>query len=506
MGEFTTTLAAALALALGGSEPPREQTMETVMQDDAELLFRDPATVRRNVRTMADLGVDRVRLTASWSTLAPATDSPRRPQFDATDSEAYPAEPFTRLDEAVREVRAAGMDVMIDVAFFAPRWAVGRGGAGGRNVWKPSVSEFGQFTRAVADRYSGQFSDPDSPDAAPLPAVRLWTTWNEPNHHVFLQPQWERTGSRRLPFAPHHYRRMHNVAYDQIKESSAANRVLIGGLTSFSYRGKGAKSSLGPIRFTRELACVDSRMRPLRRRACRDFRPLRADGFAQHPYSLRTAPDDRSPDGSDRVQIGELDRLTSLLADLSEAGRIESPLDLYLTEYGYETNPPSPTGRAPDEHARFLGQATYLAYRSPSVRMFPQFLLRDIGPDLSKPVGSKARWRDYQTGIVQFDGAPKPAVLQAFRLPFHAEAARNAKGENETVAFGQVRPSEGPQAVSLERLDFTAGWVTEAEFATDLQGYYEHRVSYREGSTYRAVWTPSEGEPETSPEVTVDAP
>ena len=108
-------------------------------------------------------------------------------------------------------------------------------------------------------------------------------------------------------------------------------------------------------------------MRPLRRAECRDFRPLRADGFSHHPYSRESAPDTRDETRRDRVQLGELDRLTSLLAELNAVGRLEAPLPLYLTEYGYETRPPDPLGVPPDAHARYLGHATLLAWRSGSV-------------------------------------------------------------------------------------------------------------------------------------------
>ncbi len=519
MNEFACSLAATLALAAGGQEPAREQAMETVMQDDAQLLY-EPAVARRAVRRMAALGVDRVRLTASWSALAPDTESERRPSFDAADSRDYPDPAFERLDTAVREASEAGMQVMIDIAFFAPRWAVERPSATeGRHVWKPSVQEFARFTRAVAERYDGSFEDPARPEGAHLPAVRLWTTWNEPNHPAFLLPQWERAGTRRVPAAPHHYRDMHNASYDQLKAVDPGNRVLIGGLASFSHPGRRASSNLGPLRFTRELACVDADLRPLRRPECRGFRPLRADGFAHHPYSRDTAPDTRD-DTRDRVQIGELDRLTALLAELNAAGRLETPLPLYLTEYGYETKPPDPLGQPPDAHARYLGHATLLAWRSGSVRMFPQFLLEDIGPDLDEPRGTVARWKDFQTGLFNHDGRPKRAVLQGFKLPFHAETIEDENGAIEVVVFGQVRPGEGAQRVEIERLDPTAGWVGEpslpvvgvrpdescGEFQSDPQGYYGRRLAARELGTYRGVWRRPDGGTEASPEVTVGLP
>lgn len=518
MNEFACSLAVALALTLGGGGPVAGHPMETVMQDDAELLYRDPAEVRRNVRTMADLGVDRVRLTASWSALAPDSDQRRRPRFDATDSLAYPDDGFERLDHALREVEAAGMEAMIDVAFFAPSWGVDRRHArDNRPAWRPSPPQLALFTRAVADRYSGRFRDPKGDPGARLPAVRLWTTWNEPNHSTFLRPQWERVGGRRRPAAPHHYRRMHNAAYDQLKAANADNRVLIGGLASFGEPGRSALSNIGPLRFTRELACVDSLLRPLRRRACRDFAPLRADGFAHHPYSLDTAPDARDL-SQDRVQIGELDRLTSLLSALHSAGRFEKPQPLYLTEYGYETSPPDPTGQTVEDHARYLGHATFLAWRNSDVQMFPQFLLKDKGPKLSQPEGSPARWPDYQSGLFHHDGPPKRAVLDAFRLPFHAEAVRGEDGREEAVVFGQVRPLGGRQRVTIQRLDAGRGWISEpslpairtvgsencGDFPTDRHGFYGRRMPYRPAASYRAVWNRPDGGTELSAAVTIE--
>ena len=516
MNEFACSLASALAFSFGGPAPVPGHPMETVLQDDAELLYHDPAEVRRSVRTLAEIGVDRVRLTASWSALAPDSDQARRPRFDATDSLAYPDDGFERLDRAVREVRDAGMQTMIDVAFFAPSWSVDPRHAGDpRPAWRPSPRQFGLFTRAIAERYGGSFQDPEGDPGENLPAVRLWTTWNEPNHSTFLRPQWESAGGRRRPASPHHYRRMHNTAYDQLKAVSSDNSVLVGGLAAFGERGRGAKSNIGPLLFTRELACVDSRLRPLRRRACRDFEPLRADGFAHHPYSLDTTPDARDL-SQDRVQIGELDRLTSLLSQLYAAGRFEKPQPLYLTEYGYETSPPDPTGHPPEDHARYLGLATFLAWRNTDVQMFAQFLLKDKGPKLSEPAGSPARWRDYQSGLFAHDGPAKSAVLQGFKLPIHAEAIQNADGTQEVVVFGQVRPLSGPQRVTIQRLDPELGWISEpslaviwaagsegcGDFSTDGDGFYGRRMAYWPGATYRAVWTRPDGVDELSPAVT----
>ena len=530
-------------MALGGAAPAQQggspHAMETVIQDDALLLHRPATEVRRTARRMADLGADRVRLTASWGSLAPGTTGRRKPRFDAADSREYPREPFARLDRAVKEVRRTGMKVMIDLAFFAPRWAVRRGGAGGRHVDRPSAREFGLFTRAVAERYGGHFHDPADRDAR-LPRVSLWTTWNEPNHPVFLTPQWERVPARPprrrrrnarspgaktsarawRPASPHIYRRMHNAAYDQVKAVAGDNEVLIGGLAAEAEPGRGSMRGIGPLRFTRELACVDSHLRALRRPECRRFRPLRADGFALHPYSLRTRPEARDVT-KDRVQIGELDRMTGRLGALHARRRLARPLPLYITEYGYETNPPDPRGHAPEDHARYLAHASYLAWRQPEVRMFAQFLLEDIGPDTSKPAGSAARWADYQTGLFHHDGRPKRSVVQAFRVPFWVETVEQPGNGTRTVAFGQVRPGPGLQNVVIQRRDHLGRWIVEASlrllsgrplgpartgFPTHADGTFLRELPYRAGGTYRAVWLRGDRLTRVSQEITVGAP
>jgi len=517
MDGFRCGLAVALAALAGGAGPARD--LETVIQDDALLLHRPAAEVRRTAERMASHGADRVRLTAGWSALAPGADDRRRPAFDATDSRQYPSEPFRRLDRAVKEARKAGMEVMIDLAFFAPRWAVKSGSPrDGRHAWRPSSHEFGLFARAVAERYSGRFADPAT--GGKLPSVRLWTTWNEPNHPVFLRPQWERVRKAWRPASPHIYRRMHEAAYHQVKVVSAANKVLIGGLASEAEPGRGARRGIGPLRFTRELACVDSWGRPLRRQECRRFHPLRADGFAHHPYSRATKPDARDLT-RDRVQIGELDRLTGLLADLHGRGRLAQPLPVYITEYGYETNPPDPLGHTPEDHARYLGQATYLAWRQPEVKMFAQFLLQDIGPDTTSAVGTAKRWSDYQTGLFHHDGRAKRSVVQGFRLPFHVQTVKDAAGVPHTVAFGQVRPRSGPHHVLIERRTGLGRWIVEAslrllstgtvapacnDFTTDPDGFFQRRLAYRPGAVYRAVWMAGDRLARFSQEVAVGTP
>jgi hypothetical protein len=407
------------------------------------------------------------------------------------------------------------MQPMLDVAFFAPRWAVSRGSPGDRrNRWRPSAREFGRFAEAVARRYSGSFHD----GGETLPAVRLFTTWNEPNHPIFLLPQWQRAGKRGRwrPVAPHLYRRMHEAAYDAIKRVNPADRVLIGGLAAQGSRAKGPEEGVPPLRFIRELACVDGHLRRLRVRECRGFRPLRADGFAIHPYTSNGPPGTSGAE-SDSLELADLGRLTDLLSELGRRGRIAAPLPVYVTEYGYETNPPDPRGVSLEQQADYVGQSTYLAWRRPDVDSVAQFLLQDIGPDPRQPVSSAHRWDDYQTGLLDYHGHSKPA-LQAFRLPFWVERTTGEGGVPGMFVFGQVRPGAGHRGVEIQAKAPGRNWHATvslplgtgvrtgcASFATDPYGFFVRFLPLAGPGSYRFVWARSAGRYEPSLPLQVEA-
>ncbi|MEA2423805.1 MAG: hypothetical protein QOH13_215 [Thermoleophilaceae bacterium] len=511
MSSLACSIALLLASTMGGVGTAHR--MEVTVQDDALFLHRPPAEVTRTARKLAGLGADRVRITAGWSALAPSPRSSKRPAFDATKPDQYQAGPFRSLDSAVKAAAAAGLKVQIDLAFWAPRWAVARGMARSlRQRWRPNAVEFGRFAEAVARRYDGNFADPTSKKGRALPAVRLWTTWNEPNHPTFLMPQSERTRSGGWrDVAPHVYRALHEAAYGALKSVDQQNMVLVGGLSSRGSTGPGPDRNIPPLRFLREMACVDEHLQPLRDPACRNYHPIQADGFSYHPYSFEAAPD-VPYGGADTVHLADLDRLSGLLDALHQRGRIASALPLYLTEFGYESKPPD-TGRGvpPETQARYLSQGAFLAWRNPATRMFAQFLLQDIADPKS-----------YQTGLLFSDGRSKPA-LQAFKLPFWAEA-QESNGQSFVLAWGQVRPGSGPQSVALEVQHSDGTWSTipslpaapkgdgrscpaqDDQFLTDENGFYLRLLPYQGVIAYRARWMRPDGGADYAPPVTVGAP
>lgn len=512
MSSLACTIAVLIAQGLGGIGTAHP--MEVTVQDDALFLHQQPAAVMRTARRLAALGADRLRVTAGWSALAPAPDAKRKPpHFDATKPDEYDPVAFRQLDTAIKSATLAGMKVQIDLGFWAPRWAVARAVKGtARQRWRPKAAEFGQFAEAVAKRYDGNYTDPTSHKGRPLPAVRLWTTWNEPNHPSFLLPQSVKTrkGVWR-DVAPHVYRAMHEAAYNALKQVDRQNQVLLGGLSSRGASRPGPTRNIPPLRFLRELACVNDKLEPLADPACRQFHPLQADGFAYHPYSFEQAPD-VVYGGPDTVHMADLGRLNDLLTQLHDRGRITTKLPVYLTEFGYESNPPDTDHRAvsPDLQARYMAQAAFLAWRDPDTRMFAQFLFQD----LSDP-------RSYQTGLLFPDGRSKPA-LQAFKLPFWAQT-QAADGQPYVLVWGQVRPDHGPQSVALEVKHSDGSWQTipsaaanpnpdgrdcpteKAQFLTDEDGFYLRVVPYQGVLSYRSRWMRSDGGVDYAPPVTVGA-
>ncbi len=69
------------------------------------------------------LGVDRVHVYMSWSSIAPDATSAQRPEFDATDPAAYPARAWAAYDQIVRGLAARHMGIDLALAGSPPIWA-----------------------------------------------------------------------------------------------------------------------------------------------------------------------------------------------------------------------------------------------------------------------------------------------------------------------------------------------------------------------------------------------
>jgi hypothetical protein len=448
-------LALAGVLAAAGPATARAP-LPTIVQDDALLLHGSDADVAATLAELRTLGVDDVRVTAQWAQLAPAGGSDTRPSFDASDPRAYAQSAFTALDRVVRLAVADGFGVMMDVGYYAPRWASG-GTDDTARATRVDPAAFADFAAMLARRYSGTFAPAG---ATPLPAVVAFSLWNEPNHPAFLSPQWQKAGGHWVPASPARYRAMVRAAYPAMKAVRSDIAVLIGGTSAQgSYSGRGA-GPVPPLRFLRLLACVDGRLRPITTGSCRNFTPIPGDGWTHHPYSLQTLPDAPAPaDRPDDVPLGGLDKLTGLLRTLVRMGRLSPGLaDVYITEYGYESNPPTTLEHfTVGDQARFLAWSEYLAWRNPAVKLFAQFLLRDT-PPAPVPVSSSARrpFGDWSSGLFFADGRPKLAAV-AFQAGLFVRIAHHRR----VLLWGHVRVGRGLRRVVLQVHDRSVpGWRT----------------------------------------------
>src|SRR4051794_11926906 len=465
-------LLAAAALALCAAAAPAARAasnLETGIADDAALARPDaPATVA----AWAALGIDDVRLFAQWGRIAPRAGDERAPAgFDAADPAAAGYD-WSALDRAVGLVRGAGMKVTLSVTGPGPLWATARPGALNPRL-NPVPAQFGLFARAVARRYGDR--------------VDRYIVWNEPNLPLWLQPQFTCRGRTCTPAAPHVYRALVRAAAPAIHAADPGARVLVGALAPAGQNARSANAAMRPLQFLRAFGCVTTRLRRDRSGRCRGFRPAAAEGIAYHPHGVRRAPDVPAPQRDD-AGLADLPRLEALVDTIQRAGGLRNTLgrtrrfDLFLTEYGYQTNPPDRfVGVSPARQAAWLQEGAYMAWRDPRVRNLTQYVGRD------EPLGSGgAGW---QSGLRFVDDRPKPA-LRAFPQPFWADPTVR---RGSVRLWGEVRPG-GSHAVTVQRR--AAGstrWTTIRRLRTDGRGFFALSARVTRRVDYRFTWQPEGG-------------
>ena len=162
----------ALALIATVGTLPAQAELQLGIQDDALLTSQEP-----NAWPFArGLSPKVVRYNVAWEQVA-AT----RPV--APDDPADPAYDFRRADAMDRKTAAIGAQSLFTIV-NAPRWA----NAGKAPRYAPlNADDYGQFCGVVAWRYSGTYTPPGA--LVPLPAVKNFTVWNEPNRGQYLLPQ-----------------------------------------------------------------------------------------------------------------------------------------------------------------------------------------------------------------------------------------------------------------------------------------------------------------------------
>ena len=340
-------LAAAVLLLSAAGSASAAAPLEVAVQDDARLLSDNYGDRGPTLDAAAALGAVYIRTNVLWANTAPSADSRRAP--------AAPVYDFSRYDRLIDEAAARGLRVQLTLTGPAPAWATGAHKIG---IDRPDAKRFGAFAAQAAAHFRGR--------------VTRYSIWNEPNWYGWLRPEQICRRGRCTKTAASRYRSLYVAAYSAVKRADPAAQVWVGE-TSPNLRKtrSGAPMSSAPLRFLREMTCRDGIVR-----GCRG--PLKADGYAHHPYEFAHAPNWRDPN-PDNVTIGTLGRLRTALAKLSRARALRytgsGTMPLYLTEFAYFTS--GSRALSPAKRASYTRQAFALALKAPGVRQLLYFQLID---------------------------------------------------------------------------------------------------------------------------------
>jgi hypothetical protein len=438
-------VAVALAALALPSTASAKRSQFTIFQATREVRSPDPATRAGALDEITALGVHWLRVSLYWQDVAPDVDAARVPAIDETDPASYH---WALYDQILADAKARDIRVLLTVTGPGPRWATR---AREDRVTRPSPTRFRRFVTAVGRRYGEQ--------------VDYWSVWNEPNHPDFLAPQYVHG----RPYSPRIYRQLYRAARSGLDRSgNERDRVLMGETAP-----RGNSHVVAPLAFVRGSLCLTSSYH--KRRGCGS---LDVDGWAHHPYTTSKGPWFVSRRRDD-VTIGSLSRLTKALDRARRAHAVRKRVDLYLTEFGVQSEPDPVSGVSEERQAEYRSIGELIAYRNPRVRAFSQYLMRD---DLPRPGRAYLRYGGFESGLRHSDGEAKLAY-DGFRLPLVAERG------HRTRLWGLVRPASGKTSVRIEyRNRGSSRWRTLKSDHTDSRGYWVTTTSARSGRSYRVSW------------------
>jgi hypothetical protein len=405
MRRGVVAVAVAVLALLAVSSASASANTKFGIQDDAWLLY-GPGSVEQRVATLQGLGVGLVRVTLRWDQVAATKPATPRDPADA----AYD---WGTFGDALDELHARGLTALVTL-YGSPRWS--NGGLGPNHF---PASGFGDFAYAAAKRF---------------PWVRMWTIWNEPNTAVFS-----------TPVSPSTYvRRVLNPGYVALHAANRKNLVA-GGVTS----PRKTPTGMAPLAYMQGMHAAHAKL----------------DAYAQNPYPLSPS---ETPTHTSCTSCSYF-TMATLPEIRRDVTRYFGGKPLWLTEYGYQTNPPDRLlGVSYAKQAQYVGDAALRVWKQPGVTVLVQFLLRD-----EPAVGG------WQSGLETVGGKAKPS-LHAFALPL-AEVSRSG---SRLALWGMVRPGSGARSYVVQQKVGSA-WRTVASGRTTRSGAFSRTVTASAGRQVR---------------------
>jgi GH35 family endo-1,4-beta-xylanase len=300
-------------------------SMEFALQDDDVFVNQVGLDRDRALEHASELGVSRIRVNVLWARILVSGGS-SNPVYD-----------FSAIDALQEAAQDRGIELQLTITGPAPAWATRNHKVG---PVAPDAGKYGAFVKTVVTHFKGK--------------VNRYSLWNEPNWNTWLAPAKE---------AATLYRGMYRAGYAAAKAADPSAQILMGELAPI-----GGGRAIAPLKFLRDMFKKGSK-------------PLKADGFAIHPYQFTSAPNKAPAGKPDDVTIGNLPRLTTALDALYKKRQLQTSkgrkLDLFLTEFGYLTV--GSRKQSPSRIASWMVAAIKIAERNKRVRQLLQFQLVD-GP------------------------------------------------------------------------------------------------------------------------------
>ena len=391
---LTTALIAVGVLSVSAATAaPKSSHLLIGINDEANTLYGDPASA---FATLKSLKTQVLRVNLYWGGTKWAVANSTRPT-DPTDPGDH-AYNWALYDRLVKYAQTNNIQVVFSIV-FTPGWA---NGGKARTVVPTNFKDLENFAYAAAERYSGLWIPPAWQQNASLgignfalPKVSMWTAWNEPNSPVYLTPQYKKVGRTYRVESAFNYAKICNAIMAGVHSpylGPLSGEQVACGVTDpkGNNNPKASRQSVDPLTFFNQA----------HRFGMKDF-----DVYAHHPYAnIGSEAPSYVPKGKEKNQI-QLGNISKLLSAIS---KYYGPKHLWITEYGYQTNPPDKSvfGIPWKTQATYMSQAVAIVRKNPRIDLFLWFQVRDE-PSLG----------GWQSGLATVTGKKKPAWAAFVKLP-----------------------------------------------------------------------------------------